>query len=244
MASIIVCTSISLSLSHSSSSSGSIHVIFYLSILFLHPPPNQAAAGLEFIYSQRGRPLLVVDNFLFRKNRGSYWRCIRCTKNRCKCRLILRPNRDPIVVEKHSHGPETEKIMFGRTVRTTMSSRLFEGLTGLSAAAAAEAAAEMPAESSNDNGSTGWIVRQVQQRRRSLAVPEEPVQLFVRQPHFDTDQFVVLDASDASEQQQQKELMDEEAAASADEGAVIKAEVVEPGGCSVQGNDDAIEYLV
>lgn len=138
------------------------------------------AAGLEFIYSQRGRPLLVVDNYLFRKNRGSYWRCIRCTKNRCKCRLILRPGRDPVVVEQHSHGPETEKITFGRKVKTTMSTT-------------------PAAHDGNGDKVDEWrrlTTKQQQQRRERNGsgasiedvLQVEPVQLWVRHPHFDTDE--------------------------------------------------------
>lgn len=74
--------------------------------------------NMDFIYSQRGRPLIVVDGYLYRKNRGAYWRCIRCTKYRCKSRLILRPNREPVCIAKHSHGPEKEKIEWGRKVRS------------------------------------------------------------------------------------------------------------------------------
>lgn len=74
---------------------------------------------MDYILSQRGRPLIVVDGFLYRKNRGAYWRCIRCTKFKCKSRLILRPDRDPVCVEKHSHGPEKEKIEWGRKVKKT-----------------------------------------------------------------------------------------------------------------------------
>lgn len=75
---------------------------------------------MDFIYSQRGRPLIVVDGYLFRKNRGAYWRCIRCTKYRCKSRLILREGRVPLCIEKHSHGPEKEKIEWGRKVRSNV----------------------------------------------------------------------------------------------------------------------------
>lgn len=75
---------------------------------------------MDFIYSQRGRPLIVVDGYLYRKNRGAYWRCIRCTKYRCKSRLILRSDRDPVCIEKHSHGPEKEKIEWGRKVRSSV----------------------------------------------------------------------------------------------------------------------------
>lgn len=90
-------------------------VLFFFWQLFLGAHEN-----MDFIYSQRGRPLIVVDGYLYRKNRGAYWRCIRCTKYRCKSRLILRPNRDPVCIEKHSHGPEKEKIEWGRKVRSNV----------------------------------------------------------------------------------------------------------------------------
>lgn len=76
--------------------------------------------GLDFIYSQRGRPLLVVDNYLYRKNRGKYWRCIRCTKYKCRSRLILTEGNKAQVIEKHTHGPERDKIDWGRKVKTSM----------------------------------------------------------------------------------------------------------------------------
>lgn len=81
---------------------------------------------MDFIYSQRGRPLIVIDGYLYRKNRDAYWRCIRCTKFKCKSRLILRPGRDPVCIERHSHGPENEKIEWGRKVndiRTAIKSK-------------------------------------------------------------------------------------------------------------------------
>uniref|UniRef100_A0A182JNK1 FLYWCH-type domain-containing protein n=1 Tax=Anopheles christyi TaxID=43041 RepID=A0A182JNK1_9DIPT len=70
----------------------------------------------EYIPSQRGYPLLVVQNYLFRKNRGKYWRCIRCTKYNCRSRVILK--EDMVVnIGKHTHGPETAKIQMGRKIR-------------------------------------------------------------------------------------------------------------------------------
>ncbi|XP_055594731.1 modifier of mdg4-like isoform X14 [Uranotaenia lowii] len=76
----------------------------------------QEFGNVEYIYSQRGHPLLVVDNYLYRKNRGNYWRCIRCTKYKCRSRLITKPGQHPIRIENHTHGPESQKINWGRTV--------------------------------------------------------------------------------------------------------------------------------
>uniref|UniRef100_A0A182S6H5 BEN domain-containing protein n=1 Tax=Anopheles maculatus TaxID=74869 RepID=A0A182S6H5_9DIPT len=71
----------------------------------------------EYIRSQRGYPLLVLKNFLFRKNRGRYWRCIRCTKYKCRSRVTLKDDGVVLYSGKHTHGPETAKIQMGRKLR-------------------------------------------------------------------------------------------------------------------------------
>ncbi|XP_049276928.1 modifier of mdg4-like isoform X24 [Anopheles funestus] len=71
----------------------------------------------EYILSQRGYPLLVMNNFLFRKNRGRYWRCIRCTKYKCRSRVTLKDNDLVLYSGTHTHGPETAKIQMGRKAR-------------------------------------------------------------------------------------------------------------------------------
>lgn len=146
-------------------------------------------AGLEFIYSQRGRPLLVVDNYLFRKNRGTYWRCIRCTKNRCKCRLILRPDRSPLVVERHSHGPETEKIQFGRKVRLTMSMDTMVAMATdrlQSVGGGGGGGGALAIAGAIAGASAGAI-------EVAGGVLNEPVQLWLRHLHFDSDQYIAMD---------------------------------------------------
>lgn len=125
------------------------------------------SSGLEFIYSQRGRPLLIINNYLFRKNRGSYWRCIRCSKNRCKSRVILRDGEPPLVVERHSHGPESEKISFGRKVKSSMSSTEVQRLSGFEC--------RIDPLKIVDAGRT------------------TPVQLYMRHPHFDADSVIAMD---------------------------------------------------
>lgn len=57
---------------------------------------------------------MLFKRYLYRLNRGVYWRCIRCTKYQCKSKLILRQNQDPLCVGEHSHGPEDEKIDRGK----------------------------------------------------------------------------------------------------------------------------------
>lgn len=78
--------------------------------------PEYDASYLEFIYSQRGHPLIVLNNYLYRKNRGRYWRCLRCTKHQCRARLIFSPKRFVRVYGMHTHGKESEKIEWGRKV--------------------------------------------------------------------------------------------------------------------------------
>ncbi|XP_014089754.3 modifier of mdg4 isoform X5 [Bactrocera oleae] len=82
--------------------------------------PEYDAADLEFIYSQRGHPLIVLNNYLYRKNRGRYWRCLRCTKHQCRARLIFSPKRYVRVCGMHTHGKESEKIEWGRRVCNEM----------------------------------------------------------------------------------------------------------------------------
>ncbi|XP_004530735.1 modifier of mdg4 isoform X5 [Ceratitis capitata] len=72
---------------------------------------------LEFIYSQRGHPLIVLNRFLFRKNRSRYWRCLRCTKYKCRARLICSSKRIVRLFGVHTHGEESEKIDCGRRLR-------------------------------------------------------------------------------------------------------------------------------
>ncbi|XP_052889608.1 modifier of mdg4-like isoform X23 [Anopheles moucheti] len=78
----------------------------------------------EYILSQRGYPLLVMKNFLFRKNRGRYWRCIRCTKFKCRSRVTLKDNGVALYSGKHTHGPETAKIQMGRKLRDNEAQQL------------------------------------------------------------------------------------------------------------------------
>ncbi|XP_059611369.1 modifier of mdg4-like isoform X26 [Phlebotomus argentipes] len=76
------------------------------------------AQGLDFIYSQRGHPLLIIGDYLYRHNRGHYWRCIGCTKFNCRSRTILKPGRPPWCIGMHTHPPETEKIKCGRKMKS------------------------------------------------------------------------------------------------------------------------------
>ncbi|XP_053680522.1 modifier of mdg4 isoform X2 [Anopheles nili] len=86
------------------------------------------AGPLEYIHSQRGYPLLVLYNFLYRKNRGKYWRCIRCTKHKCRSRVILNDKGNATCLGSHTHGPETAKILFGRKIRDNNGSEITDGV--------------------------------------------------------------------------------------------------------------------
>lgn len=69
---------------------------------------------LEFIFSQRKRPLLIINDYLYRKNRNNYWRCIRCTSAKCRSSLILNDfNEVTICIGDHTHPPEKKKISEG-----------------------------------------------------------------------------------------------------------------------------------
>ncbi|XP_053946049.1 modifier of mdg4 isoform X22 [Anastrepha ludens] len=76
--------------------------------------PEHGADDLEIIYSQRGHPLIVLHDYLYRKNRGRYWRCLQCTKYHCRARLIFSPKRTVRVFGTHTHGKELENIERGR----------------------------------------------------------------------------------------------------------------------------------
>ncbi|XP_055385178.1 modifier of mdg4 isoform X7 [Condylostylus longicornis] len=75
------------------------------------------AQDYEIVYSQRGHPFIVYNNYLYRKNRGNYWRCIRCTKYNCKSRLIVKPNKPIVCIEQHTHDMEFERIGRSRDKR-------------------------------------------------------------------------------------------------------------------------------
>lgn len=67
--------------------------------------------GLYFIQSQRKKPLLIVNDFLYRRNRDNYWRCVRCTSQKCRASLILTDNDFvTLCITDHTHPPETEKL--------------------------------------------------------------------------------------------------------------------------------------
>jgi hypothetical protein len=63
------------------------------------------------VLSQRKKPLLIVNDFLYRRNRDSYWRCIRCTSQKCRASLILSDSDFvTLCITDHTHPPETDKI--------------------------------------------------------------------------------------------------------------------------------------
>lgn len=61
--------------------------------------------------SQRKKPLLIVNDYVYRRNRDSYWRCIRCTTHKCRASLILTDNDFvTLCITDHTHPAETDKI--------------------------------------------------------------------------------------------------------------------------------------
>lgn len=76
---------------------------------------------MEIIYSQRGHPLIVYHNFVYRKNRGKYWRCINDNSLKCSARLTISNGRITKFVGYHSHDVDLKKIAKGRKLRQAIS---------------------------------------------------------------------------------------------------------------------------
>ncbi|KAL9893471.1 modifier of mdg4 isoform 16-T21 [Glossina fuscipes fuscipes] len=53
----------------------------------------QAFTNMKYIYSRRGRPEIVLNNYLYRKNREKYWRCLRFSQHKCRASLIIDANQ-------------------------------------------------------------------------------------------------------------------------------------------------------
>ncbi|KNC31572.1 hypothetical protein FF38_12844 [Lucilia cuprina] len=69
---------------------------------------------LEYIYTPRGTPLVILDNYLYRNNRKNYWRCFRFLKFSCKARLIIDAFGLIKTAGIHTHEREYEKINCGK----------------------------------------------------------------------------------------------------------------------------------
>lgn len=69
---------------------------------------------MPFIRSQRGFPLLVNNNFVFRCERSTgrrtYWLCTQYKRSKCTGRIILQGNT-PIKVTDHCHESELKRIV-------------------------------------------------------------------------------------------------------------------------------------
>ncbi|XP_073819442.1 modifier of mdg4-like isoform X9 [Musca autumnalis] len=75
---------------------------------------NSDAQALQYIYSPRGIPLLILDNYLYRKNREKYWRCCRFAKYQCKARLTISNSNYIRMGGVHNHEREYDQIRQGR----------------------------------------------------------------------------------------------------------------------------------
>ena len=69
---------------------------------------------LKYIYSPRGTPLVLLDNYLYRNNRGKYWRCFNFIKHRCKARLIIDQLGLVKKTGEHTHEQVHGRINFNR----------------------------------------------------------------------------------------------------------------------------------
>ena len=132
---------------------------------------------MEYISSQRGHPLLVFDNYLYRKNRDHYWRCIRCTKHHCHSRLIVKKGVPPVCIEKHTHGPETEKILWGR--------RFLKNINTLND----DATTEEPVIPKNTNKNKVKVLNHENKDTKSDVT--FPIKINKRQPHFHPDYYLL-----------------------------------------------------
>ncbi|KAI9584964.1 hypothetical protein GQX74_006859 [Glossina fuscipes] len=66
---------------------------------------------MKYIYSRRGRPEIVLNNYLYRKNREKYWRCLRFSQHKCRASLIIDANQVR-VFRNHNHEDETSNVEF------------------------------------------------------------------------------------------------------------------------------------
>uniref|UniRef100_A0A182MES3 BEN domain-containing protein n=1 Tax=Anopheles culicifacies TaxID=139723 RepID=A0A182MES3_9DIPT len=79
----------------------------------IEPVCDKAGGGHKFIRSQRGLPLLVRDNFIYRcertRNYRSYWLCIRYKTNQCKGRIICQKNA-VLKETRHCHPDDHSRL--------------------------------------------------------------------------------------------------------------------------------------
>ncbi|XP_063244972.1 protein bric-a-brac 1-like isoform X23 [Bacillus rossius redtenbacheri] len=70
--------------------------------------------AVHFIRSQRGKPQLVYDNFIYRLNykRGIKWSwlCVDYERMKCRGRILTEGSKVTIQCPEHVHGPHTEAI--------------------------------------------------------------------------------------------------------------------------------------
>ncbi|XP_062698310.1 FLYWCH-type zinc finger-containing protein 1-like [Aedes albopictus] len=87
--------------------------------------PDDAAECRTFIRSQRGAPLLALDNFIYRCERvrktRSYWLCIRYKSSKCNGRVICQGNKI-LKVTHHCHVNDEQRINSSILEETDLSS--------------------------------------------------------------------------------------------------------------------------
>lgn len=86
---------------------------------------DNGADKLAFIRSQRGAPLLVHDEFVYRCERKSstrtYWLCVGYKRFKCNARIICEGNRHIKCTTHYSHGADRDRIQKGQLEYHSMS---------------------------------------------------------------------------------------------------------------------------
>lgn len=72
------------------------------------------ASDVQYVYSRRGHPWIVLNDYLYFKNRGIYWRCLGLLKYKCPARLVLCNGKIERATGIHTHANEYERIRSGK----------------------------------------------------------------------------------------------------------------------------------
>lgn len=83
-------------------------------------PPNK----ISFLYSQKGKKILVMENFIFKLNKTTnttkYYRC-----NDARCSFVVHTDLNDVLLKtkgEHCHPPEPEEVEI-RTFRQVVKAR-------------------------------------------------------------------------------------------------------------------------
>ncbi|XP_013102008.1 modifier of mdg4 isoform X12 [Stomoxys calcitrans] len=70
--------------------------------------------NLEYLVNHRGQTRIVLNDYLYTKNRSKYWRCLRAKRCDCKARLIVSQDKGGSIdkiIGMHNHNNEYEEIL-------------------------------------------------------------------------------------------------------------------------------------